>query len=433
MRLPVVAAILALSALCAPVAAAAGATPPRPGAVADPALDRTIRAEQLALVTRAADVAGAKRAADRDRAGLDADVAAYGRDSAAADAAALHLAARARDLVAAHARLRAADARRRADRAAVAGDLRRLQALAVGWYIGGFVQSPEVAGDLAGAQQVTGEDAELAAVTTSAESARRRDVAAGAAAARSETRYEASLRRSVAAEVVARTASAGRLELLLAASTEVLQARHALSSAIAGVEAARARRIAAVAAVTGPEGRSPDPVPTILGGSALTAAQLVAWFGASGYVAATPASIGQLAGWYIEEGRAEGVRGDIAFAQAVVETGGFASPDAVRLNNYAGIGHCDTCRAGLRFPSPRYGVRGQVQLLRTFADPTLTEAQLADPPALAVLAPSLQSSRGCCRTWSSLTGHWATDPDYGRTILEVYQTMLSFALAGEQQ
>jgi hypothetical protein len=59
--------------------------------------------------------------------------------------------------------------------------------------------------------------------------------------------------------------------------------------------------------------------------------------------------------WFIEEGQAEGIRGDIAFAQAVLETGGFANNDSVLANNFSGIGHCDTCESGWRFPSPQMG------------------------------------------------------------------------------
>ena len=177
------------------------------------------------------------------------------------------------------------------------------------------------------------------------------------------------------------------------------------------------------------EGSGPDPVPSILGPAAMTAAEMAAWFEASGRVAATAATISQLASWYVSEGRAEGVRGDIAFAQAVVETGAFDSPDAVNINNYAGVGHCDSCHQGLRFASPLLGVRGQIQLLRTYADATLTSAQLPSPPAIAVLAPQAQGARGCCHTWNALTGVWATDPEYGTTILGVYVEMLSFAVA----
>jgi hypothetical protein len=118
------------------------------------------------------------------------------------------------------------------------------------------------------------------------------------------------------------------------------------------------------------------------------------------------------------------VRGDVAFAQAILETGGFSSPDAVNLNNYAGIGHCDTCSTGWAFPSPRGGVDGQLQLLQIFAGGTPP-----DPiaPVLAALVPSKESSLGCCSTWEALTGVWATDPTYGSQILSIYQQMLQFA------
>jgi hypothetical protein len=171
-----------------------------------------------------------------------------------------------------------------------------------------------------------------------------------------------------------------------------------------------------------------DSSPSILGPSALDAAQLVAWFGTSGYIDLTATPIGQLAQWYIDEGSREGVRGDIAFAQAVLETGGFSSPDAVTLNNYAGIGHCDSCAAGWAFPSPQLGVRGQIQLLRAYAQPGLTAAQLADPPAITGVTPEKQGVRGCCDTWQSLTGVWATNPIYGPVILDLYQSMLGSAL-----
>ena len=66
--------------------------------------------------------------------------------------------------------------------------------------------------------------------------------------------------------------------------------------------------------------------------------------------------------FYLSEGLAEGVRGDIAFAQAMVETGAFTSP-LTRHNNFAGIGTCDSCATGYDFESPQLGVRAQMQLL----------------------------------------------------------------------
>ncbi len=120
---------------------------------------------------------------------------------------------------------------------------------------------------------------------------------------------------------------------------------------------------------------------SVMGPSVLNANQLSGWFNSQGYIDLTPATIAQLTAWYVQEVRAEGVRGDVAFAQAVLETGGFDSPDAVGLNNYAGIGHCDTCSAGWAFPSPRGGVLGQVQLLRIFAGGQSGPRRLPSPCA----------------------------------------------------
>ncbi len=106
----------------------------------------------------------------------------------------------------------------------------------------------------------------------------------------------------------------------------------------------------------------------IMGPSALTVDQMMAWYDAQGYrPRLNGVSVSELAQIFLEEGGDENVRGDFAFAQAIVETGGFASaPD----NNYSGLGWCDTCARGTVFPTPRDGIRAQIQLLLNYADPT---------------------------------------------------------------
>jgi hypothetical protein len=170
-----------------------------------------------------------------------------------------------------------------------------------------------------------------------------------------------------------------------------------------------------------------DGSPTIIGPTVLEPSQLTGWFNTSYYHDLTAATVDQLTGWYVSEGTAENVRGDVAFAQAIVETGGFASPDAIALNNYAGIGHCDSCAAGLAFPSPQGGVRGQMQILRIFASPPGTP--LLQPPVIPAVAPGGAFGGGCCPSWQSLTGHYATAPDYGPVVLGLYKAMLDFALS----
>lgn len=73
---------------------------------------------------------------------------------------------------------------------------------------------------------------------------------------------------------------------------------------------------------------------------------------------------------YLAEGAAEGVRGDIAFAQSCLETGNFGfSGSAVTLeqNNFCGMGVVSNGVKGNSFDSPLLGIRAQVQHLKAYA------------------------------------------------------------------
>lgn len=82
-------------------------------------------------------------------------------------------------------------------------------------------------------------------------------------------------------------------------------------------------------------------------------------------------SLEQLAQFFLEEGEAEGVRGDVAFAQSLHETGFFKYGGIVlpTQNNYAGIGALNGNATGqaATFPAPRTGVRAQIQHLKAYA------------------------------------------------------------------
>lgn len=160
---------------------------------------------------------------------------------------------------------------------------------------------------------------------------------------------------------------------------------------------------------------------TIMGSNVFTPEELAAWFEERGFESRAAAPIEDLARFYIEEGAAEGVRGDMAFAQAVLETGSFSNQDTILYNNYAGIGHCDSCPTGFQFESPQMGVRGQVQHVKSYAD---RDAEFANP----FVDERLRGPAGCCTTWTDLTGVYATDPNYGAKIMWVYQQMLEWLL-----
>jgi hypothetical protein len=171
----------------------------------------------------------------------------------------------------------------------------------------------------------------------------------------------------------------------------------------------------------------------VMGPNTLTADQMVAWFNSQGYSPRlSNTSVPELAQMFLEEGAAEGVRGDFAFAQAIVETGGFsAAPD----NNYSGLGWCDGCAQGIVFPTPRDGIRGQIQLLLNYADSGSRAANLHNP-----LSPYIWSSsaafdsyfaKGWAPTWSDMGhGNWATDPNYSGKVIGIYRSMVASAQPG---
>jgi hypothetical protein len=201
-----------------------------------------------------------------------------------------------------------------------------------------------------------------------------------------------------------------------------------LAETTAGLERAAATIRSASAALEQHLPEVPLPGTAILGEQQLTAAQLLAWYRSTGSVANVGVSIEELVDNYLTEGAAEHVRGDVAFVQSIVESGYFSFPDGGQVgggdHNFAGIGACDSCTHGDRFASALQGVRAQIQLLRFYADPTMTVRRLAHP---AVRDLDRLGVKGCCPTWYSLTGTWATAPTYGPVILGLYQQVLDHA------
>ena len=173
-----------------------------------------------------------------------------------------------------------------------------------------------------------------------------------------------------------------------------------------------------------------------MGDSQLTGPQLAAWFRSIRGQAHLPdgTTIDDLAQMYIEEGAAEHLRGDIAFAQTIVETGSLTQTNG---NNYAGIGNCDSCGGvGMSFPTPRDGVRAQIQLLRNYADPTSRAANLANPPEAALYGSDPASAarsydsffaKGSAPLWNVMgNGNWATDPLYAGKVLSIYESIVGY-------
>ncbi len=158
-----------------------------------------------------------------------------------------------------------------------------------------------------------------------------------------------------------------------------------------------------------------DGTPAILGPSALTVSDLTTWWASTGK--GQPSSlalpIDDVIALYLSEADAERVRGDLAFAQAIVETGYFTNSDTA-INNFAGIAHYDGSRSGSGFPDAETGIRAQIQLLKKFA--AGNQVPLARPDA----SPNAGAT---VTTWGGLAGTWASSPSYWTAISRVYESM----------
>lgn len=174
-----------------------------------------------------------------------------------------------------------------------------------------------------------------------------------------------------------------------------------------------------------------------MGPTVLTAAEMVAWYrttGASPWLSGGT-TIEQLAQMYVDEGTAENVRGDVAFAQAYIETGGFRAGGSE--NNFAGLGACDSCGGQNRFATALDGVRAQIQHLRNYADRHSRATALAHPPSPGWYGPDPGTAvrnfdsffaKGSVPTWKMMGGgNWASARDYASNVLGTYDRMVADA------
>ena len=126
-----------------------------------------------------------------------------------------------------------------------------------------------------------------------------------------------------------------------------------------------------------------------------------------------------------EVGRRYGIRGDIAFCQAIVETGWFmfTGGTAVRpsQHNYCGLGVLKKGMRGHSFKSVEEGVTAQIQHLYAYASKNrLPKGEKLIDPRFDLVA------RGCATTWHDLSNRWAANPDYGASIMDLYRKLLQF-------
>lgn len=131
----------------------------------------------------------------------------------------------------------------------------------------------------------------------------------------------------------------------------------------------------------------------------------------------------EIATHYILVGNKYGIRGDIAFCQAILETGWFKFENGTAVtadqHNYCGNGVTKKGEKGNSFATIEEGVIAHIQHLYAYA----SKAEL--PEGEKIVDPRFTyPARGCAPTWNELSNKWAMNETYGKSILSLYDLLL---------
>ena len=198
----------------------------------------------------------------------------------------------------------------------------------------------------------------------------------------------------------------------------------------ADAKVARAQRGIQIGDAVAPLRSAGDP---IMGPTVLTADEMAEWLKTTGNTPhlAGGMTVQLIAQMYVDEGTAENVRGDVAFAQASIETGGFSA--GANTNNFSGLGACDGCGGQNQFPTALDGIRAQIQLLKAYAGggPLTNPASpywWGGDPMTAASKYAKFGGTGSAPTWRQMGGgKWASDGGYAGKVLGNYDKMISSA------
>ena len=168
----------------------------------------------------------------------------------------------------------------------------------------------------------------------------------------------------------------------------------------------------------------------ILGGPMATEEQCVHYLlkiNPSPNISVTPEG---LVSYCYEEATKEGVRPDVAFAQALHETGNFSYGGTVTpdQNNYCGLGTTSATVQGGYFPSAQIGVRAHIQHLLAYATTRTPSSEIVDPRYSMVR--DIYGSMTLPQ-WIDLNGRWAVPgTTYGQRIMNIFQQILEEPVKG---
>uniref|UniRef100_UPI0040566F00 N-acetylmuramoyl-L-alanine amidase n=1 Tax=Acetatifactor sp. TaxID=1872090 RepID=UPI0040566F00 len=164
----------------------------------------------------------------------------------------------------------------------------------------------------------------------------------------------------------------------------------------------------------------------IMGTSVATVEQMKAYIKSKNPAVAQ--SVIDMLPYYILEGKAEGVRGDVAFAQSCLETGNFKfEGTAVILaqNNFCGMGVTSKGKTGNSFDTAQLGIRAQIQHLKAYASMDALVNTNVDPRFKYVTRGSAEYVEWLGQKENPNGKGWATGKGYGGKILTILNAIIS--------
>ena len=169
----------------------------------------------------------------------------------------------------------------------------------------------------------------------------------------------------------------------------------------------------------------------IMGTTSTNISQMVAYYNANNaypefYASSDAPTIEAFCQIYLEECQAEGLKAEVAFCQAMLETGFLRYGGDVQINqyNFAGLGATGNGAPGNSFGSVREGIRAQVQHLKAYASTAGLNQPCVDSRFQYVrrgTAPYVE--------WLGIQENpygkgWATAKNYGYNIVNLYMAKL---------
>ena len=131
---------------------------------------------------------------------------------------------------------------------------------------------------------------------------------------------------------------------------------------------------------------------------------------------------------YYEEAQAEGIKAEVAFCQAMKETGWLQFGGDVKASqcNFAGIGATGGGVSGASFKDVRTGVRAQIQHLKAYANALPLNNACVDPRFKYVKRGSAPYVEWLGKNANPNGVGWAPAANYGTSIVQMMNKLLSY-------